>query len=172
MQWQQGMQSAGSRLESKCWRHLNAVRTLCLPPAKPAKPSPKSRAGTIQREPQRYAGKNARGRQNRALSPRAARLSTRILVSSSLDKFISHAIDREHVLRVSRIRLNLSSQVLHMHIDGTVEGFRLQSPNCVQQLCTREDAPRLASECGQQLKFCRRQFDAAILDRRLHSRPV
>ena len=70
-------------------------------------------------------------------------------------KLVTHAVDCENVTRLARIGLDLAADVLDVRVDGALIRFEGDAVQRIEQLPAREDAPRLARQCGEQLKFGR-----------------
>src|SRR4030095_8162074 len=74
---------------------------------------------------------------------------------ASADEAVTHAVDRDDVLGLGRVALDLLAQRGHVHVDGA----RLQhagiAPDVLEQLAARDERPAVFDEVAQQLEIAR-----------------
>src|SRR5437773_5056133 len=78
---------------------------------------------------------------------------------------ISHAVHREQVARLARIRLELPADVLHVRVDRALVRLERDAVHRVEELRPCEDAARCARERGEELELGRRELlDLGVTD--------
>src|SRR5256712_11520012 len=87
---------------------------------------------------------------------------------SFFGEFVAHAVDRQDVPRPARIRLELSTDVLDVRINGALIRFKCDPVDLVEELPTRKDSPRLPRQRHQELEFCGGQRHRAAPDADVH----
>src|SRR5689334_15433970 len=87
-------------------------------------------------------------------------LAERVLNTSvALAKFVADAPNGLDELRLVRISLDLGAQSVDVRIHRVLVSAVRIAPDAVEQLRSRKDPARMASEVHQQIEFLGRQFD-------------
>ena len=81
-------------------------------------------------------------------------------------------MNRMQPLGVTRIVANLSTQVLHMRIDGALVSFEVVAEHLFHKLHTRIDASWITAKRGEQLEFARCEIDDLIVHQDLMTRDI
>src|SRR5262249_897953 len=93
-------------------------------------------------------------------------------MSGILVQFISHPANRENIVRVLWIGLELLPQTVNVRVDITLITFVFSAPDPIEQIVTRPGTPRLGSQQIQYLKFQRRQVNSGATARNFMPAPV
>src|SRR2546428_9227149 len=92
--------------------------------------------------------------------------------SSFFGEFVAHAVDRQDVPRPARIRLEFSTDVLDVRINGALVRFKCDPVDLVEELPAGKDSPRLPRQRHEELEFCGGQRHRAAPDADVHPRHV